>query len=515
MGSAHSRDFDERSDRRPPAERGARVRTSYDILGLGASARGRADAGAQLGIAQQPRRARHAPPTRRGARRRSRSRRRRPLRASPRCGRRRRAHRTPRPRGTRSRTPRLRDRPTGRGRASRTRPRAPYSRGRSCVVDAPEEVATRVRVAARGVRAGCGRDPCPAIATCTPSRRRDRVEQHVEALAGHEPADAEHERRVGSSPNRARAARRVRRRRAGGTVRGSTPGGTTSVGSARPATRVGDRRRVLPPATITPAAPRSTRRPSVPVTGQPPVHGDLGTVRDHDVRRGRRAAARRARAAASGRRRRRRRRPRGRARRRADAWPRSGAGSPRIVRSMRNGCCSVPRGVAVVVTRGEHGRLGGAAGGATARRGTTGCHRPSAGSRSSRAARSRAGVLGCERACFAERAARALRTAPHAQREDADRGGHRAERRTRPGSSSHAATPPTINEPRPCERSKKLLNVPTTDAALGCRVRRRARAAATLDRAAMHRPRTCTVPTQEPRRRPPRRHDRHADRREP
>ena len=50
------------------------------------------------------------------------------------------------------------------------------------------------------------------------------LDEHVDALAGHEPADADHERRVGVEAEAARARPGARRRRAGWKRSGSTPG---------------------------------------------------------------------------------------------------------------------------------------------------------------------------------------------------------------------------------------------------------------------------------------------------
>ena len=74
----------------------------------------------------------------------------------------------------------------------------------------------RNRTSARATRRGAAQArasrPSPAIASVTPSTvapaARDRLDEHVDALARHEPPDRDHERRRRSgSPSRARAAR--------------------------------------------------------------------------------------------------------------------------------------------------------------------------------------------------------------------------------------------------------------------------------------------------------------------
>ena len=131
--------------------------------------------------------------------------------------------------------------------------------------------------------------PVPAIGDLHAVEAGHGVEQHVEPLAGHEPADAEHERHVGVEP-----------------VPG--PGGAAGrVVAGREPDRVDPRRdderrrravrrRARPasagycPAATRPVAWRRTRRRERGRRREPPVHGDLGAVRDDDGRARREAA---------------------------------------------------------------------------------------------------------------------------------------------------------------------------------------------------------------------------------
>ena len=182
-------------------------------------------------------------------RRRTRSRRRPPPRARRRCGPRPRARRTRRPRGTRCRSPRPRARPTGRGTTSRTRRRSRRAPARS-------SSDTRPRKCTSGRSRGAPFEPravaaAPAIASCTPSSRGDRVDQHVEAL----PRAPSRVRpstsgRSGSSPNRARVAARC---------------SSSAGGSARRRRRADDQTPAAP-------APRPARppRPGIRPPRRPP-----------------------------------------------------------------------------------------------------------------------------------------------------------------------------------------------------------------------------------------------------
>ena len=139
----------------------------------------------------------------------------------------------------------LEARPSGRGTAWRTgrpsrRPRADRRR------------ATRPRNRTGAV----GRQPLQArpLTPATddgerhvgPAELPDGLDQRVEALAGHQSADGDHEHAVGrAGRSRRRAASRALRR-AGRTASVSTPGGTTTDGSVRPRGALGLGQRVAP-----------------------------------------------------------------------------------------------------------------------------------------------------------------------------------------------------------------------------------------------------------------------------
>ena len=180
-----------------------------------ASARRRAQAIAEILVFDEPADRGADGRRHRGVRRRSRSRRRRRPRGIRRCDPPPPERRTRPLRGTRCRTPRLRARPTGPDSTSRTRRRR--RRARAARRRAPARGTCTLPPARRSSRSRSR--PAPPIASCTPVQDAARVDHDVEALAGHEPRDTEHERPVGveAEPDAGRAC--AHRRRAGGSDR--------------------------------------------------------------------------------------------------------------------------------------------------------------------------------------------------------------------------------------------------------------------------------------------------------
>ena len=207
-------------------------------------------------------------------------------------------------------------------------------------------------------RAARGRGPRRRSRAARPVERRDRVDQDVEALARARAGDTPSTSgRSGSRPKRLRVSFAASRRRPAGSARRRHP-----AGSRRP--RSGAARGPLAPRAPGTTRPRRPRRrragpgASAPAASRAAVRaGDLGAVRDHDVRRG---GEPRRRASPSG--------SIGStkmtsardlARERVDALARasgSAAAPADATRSTRNGCCAIPRAGAGVRRR-EHRRL--------------------------------------------------------------------------------------------------------------------------------------------------------------
>ena len=124
--------------------------------------------------------------------------------------------------------------------------------------------------------------PLPAIASCTESSSRASADQHVESLAGHEPAEPEHERPLGIDA--------VLRAHCGALGRVDRPeplridtGRDHDVRDRSPGRADARRRRVLPRRDHTGRA--AQHPPSERVRyRQPAGQRDLGAVRDHEVR---------------------------------------------------------------------------------------------------------------------------------------------------------------------------------------------------------------------------------------
>ena len=193
-------------------------------------------------------------------------------------------HRTRPLRGTRCRTLRLRGHPNDRGTTSRTRRHTRTAQADRRRHPAEERGRARGRSARRSRRLRSR--PAPPIASCTPSsavrprRSRRRSPCGARAARGRAPAVAQDRGRSG-------AGRGTRRRRATGWNRSmSTPGGTIDAAQRSPGRAHRCPRPDTSPAATTPAAPRNTRRASGRLPRNAPVAGDLGAVRDDDVRRG-------------------------------------------------------------------------------------------------------------------------------------------------------------------------------------------------------------------------------------
>ena len=226
----------------------------------------------------------------------------------------------------------------------------------------------------------------PAVAAAARDRELhvgqpgDRVDEHVEALARHQPAHAR--ARAGG---RRRARTRVAYRDAFGGVDGPEAIDVDARRDDHSAERAPRRvhrlaRRILARGDDARRAAQHARRRAARA-GQPAGHRDLGAVHDDDVGRGAAGAARAGRAAATGRGRSPR-APTSRGERVDAAAPATASGrtATPCARTTRNGCTASHAVVAGVV-RGEHRGLARRQAAATARTGTTGSPRSSAGSR--------------------------------------------------------------------------------------------------------------------------------------